>query len=302
MKESISYTFLLNIIIVFIFTCFAIIMGVLSYYKAFRANTIITSEIEKYEGYNCISKAEIAKKLGYVGYNVPFNVSCNNKNGKCEANVENGYVVMSYNLDFDSDVNLVDKDLMNSSYKCDDNGCTTNKHYQYGVYTYMYVDLPVISSLLRIPFFSKTSTMYEFRNIYVDNFRDQTVYVDTEAMHENLYTKSVVNDLLYVKDNVRGNVCKKYNDNFECEGTYSSALDLISSRLLNIVSYNGLYGDLDIEDFTRLLNMSNSENYRDRAIIDWYSNSGHPSSADVSIFSARANRHECGVIRDYSSF
>ena len=103
MKESISYSFLLNIIILFITVCAAIIMGIFSYYKAFRANSIITETIEKYEGYNCIAKEEIARKLGGIGYNTPFNVKCKNSDGNCETdNAENGnYKVTSYNLDFD---------------------------------------------------------------------------------------------------------------------------------------------------------------------------------------------------------
>ena len=68
MKESISYTFLLNIVIVFVFTCFAIVMGVLSYYKAFKVNNIITNSIEKYEGFNNLSRNDINLKLNSIGY------------------------------------------------------------------------------------------------------------------------------------------------------------------------------------------------------------------------------------------
>ena len=55
---------------------------------------------------------------------------------------------------------------MNSTYTCnkDDLSCKTTKIYQYGVYTYMYVDLPVISSFIKIPYFAKTKKMFEFRN------------------------------------------------------------------------------------------------------------------------------------------
>ena len=74
MKESISYTFVLNIIIIFIFICFAIIMGIFSYYRAFKANTIIINSIERNEGYNCISAQEAGQKLNNIGYSTPFNV------------------------------------------------------------------------------------------------------------------------------------------------------------------------------------------------------------------------------------
>ena len=70
MKESISYTFVLNIVIMFIFICAAVIMGIFSYFRAYKANTIIINEIEKYEGYNCLSAQTIAQKLSTISYNV----------------------------------------------------------------------------------------------------------------------------------------------------------------------------------------------------------------------------------------
>lgn len=192
MRESISYTFILNIVIVFIFTCFAVVMGLLSYYRAFKANSIISSAIEKYEGYNCISKNEIAEKLATIGYETPFNVECKDSDGNCEVdNIENGnYKVISYNIDFENieksnKIELNDKyvydEKMNSSYVCNGNDCITNKHYQYGIYTYMYVDMPVISQLLRLSFFSKTSIMYEFRNFYVEEYNGNTITTDVES-------------------------------------------------------------------------------------------------------------------------
>jgi len=161
-KESISYSFLLNIIILFIFVCAAIVTGIFSYYRAFKANNIITSEIEKYEGYNCESKKAIERKLGGVSYNVPFNVKCKKSDENCITDdEENGnYAVVAYNLDYKSGTYAFD-DNMNSSVSSD--GYT--KSYQYGVYTYMYVDLPVVSSIIRIPVFSKTKELHEFRDL-----------------------------------------------------------------------------------------------------------------------------------------
>lgn len=213
MKESISYSFLLNIIILFITVCAAIIMGIFSYYKAFRANSIITETIEKYEGYNCIAKEEIARKLGSIGYNTPFNVKCKNSDGNCETdNEENGnYKVISYNLDFDANPNdeYVKNNLKdyfaygeknNSTYKCDEKGCTTNKHYQYGVYTYMYVELPVVSNLIRLTFSSKTKPMYEHRNFYVEKIDGNTLTTNVEDVFDKLYTKQTYDNLIYVND------------------------------------------------------------------------------------------------------
>ena len=177
MKQGISYSFLLNIVILFVFVCGAVITGIFSYYRAFKANTIIINEIEKYEGYNCLTKDSIAKKLSSVSYNVPFNVKCKSSYGEpcITDNEENGnYAVVAYNLD-DRDVNdgryFNDDDeldyihLMNAKIYEDDESYT--KEYQFGVYTYLYTDLPIISGFIRIPFFSKTRKLYEFRNIKV---------------------------------------------------------------------------------------------------------------------------------------
>lgn len=195
MKESISYTFLLNIVIVFIFVCFAIIMGILSYYRAFRANEAIIESIEKYEGYNCASQTEISRKLNGIGYNTPFNVTCDGKDKPCTTDSDNNYAVISYNLDGPISEKYVRDSKISgmATKKTDTNGSETNspiigiyandnemssiastdkdypevstKHYQYGVYTYMYVDLPIVSKMIKLSFYSKTNVMYEFRDL-----------------------------------------------------------------------------------------------------------------------------------------
>ena len=165
MKESISYTFLLNIIITFIFICFTVIMGIFSYYRAFRANTAILNAIEKYEGFNCLSIKEIDKNLKNIGYNVPF--KANKKNGTngtllTEDDTEYGnlgYSVIYYDNDTD---NKLSKITFSSSTNAD---VELKKEYQYGVFTYMYMDLPIINNILKIPVFGKTNKLYEFRNL-----------------------------------------------------------------------------------------------------------------------------------------
>ena len=46
MNQSVSYTYLLNIIIIFILVAFMVLMGTLSYTKAFRVNSKIANAIE----------------------------------------------------------------------------------------------------------------------------------------------------------------------------------------------------------------------------------------------------------------
>ena len=165
MKESISYSFLLNIVIVFIFICAAIVMGMFSYNKAFRANTIILRAIEKYEGYNCASKEEISKNLGTIGYNVPFTPTCKKSEKNCVIDETNKFKVVPYNLDGPTDGEYVN-DTTGSLY-VDAAESKQTRNYRYAVTTYMYIDVPVVNQLIRMSVTSRTNTMYEFRKIMV---------------------------------------------------------------------------------------------------------------------------------------
>lgn len=338
MKESISYSFLLNIIILFITVCAAIIMGIFSYYKAFRANSIITETIEKYEGYNCLAKEEIARKLGGIGYNTPFNVTCNN-DGNCETdNAENGnYKVVSYNLDFDegtlleykegetiktSAARLAYDEPMNSSYVCfEGKGCTTNKHYQYGVYTYMYVELPVVSNLIRLSFFSKTKPMYEFRNFYVEQNDGNTRTTDVEASFANLFARNMYSDdeyfgtktkkipgMSYATDSYKG---KLTITGFDEDGNPKTSTDLTATDVManNILQAYLTFGTgdnktyINWEDIFTDIKKINGVNLRQRAaIMSIISSNGGVIDASLSssILGKGLPRNECGFVKDYS--
>ena len=134
MKESISYTFLLNIIIVFIAISFFAIMGIISYSKAFRVNSKIINAIEINEGYNGYSIDNISKTLISYGYQ-KYKVNCPTKDGQeaiYDASGQNGYCVYYF-----------------------DQGDT----YSYGVITYMYFDFPVVGRFFRIPVYTKTESI-----------------------------------------------------------------------------------------------------------------------------------------------
>lgn len=253
MKESISYSFLLNIVIVFIFVCFAIIMGVLSYYRAFRANEAIVESIEKYEGFNCASQAEIDRKLGTIGYVTPFSVTCDDKDQPCKTDTNENYKILSYNLDGPS---IEEEEAV---YAAGDNMSSisiTNegtKHYQYGVYTYMYVDLPVVSNMIRIPFYSKTNVMYEFRDldIYVGTKVYDTRLIPKDDNGNNMNFLKISTQIL--SDYVESSVGKaSYFQNINSEGydarkraQYDVNGDgIIDTRDSGIISggYDNLYG------------------------------------------------------------
>ena len=286
MKESISYSFLLNIVILFIFVCFAIIMGTMSYYKAFRANSIISETIEKYEGYNCASKEEIAKKLNTISYKAPFNVSCNANDGKCQADNENGYKVISYNLDFDdlrTNSRLLYNDIMDSSYICDgNNGCATNKHYQYGIYTYMYIEFPVISQLMKLSFFSKTSVMYEFRNFYSADFEKRTPsgkeigtrIVEVESTFDGLFSKEEyqgTNEELKGKEFVIDKIQKYGGVGSGADYKESSMTYLTDALVNNSMDYtmDASTGTIrNIETIFQFITGTGMPDYRQRAMMD----------------------------------
>ena len=190
MKESISYAFILNIMITFVFICFAVIMGIISYYRAFRANTAILNSLEKYEGYNCLSIAEIDRQLDQIGYKTPF--AANKKSDgkgelitysteivskgysiaeseelnallpRVETNGQKryhnygkiGYSVMYYNYTNDE---LKTRKNINDQY--------VDEEYQFGTFTYMYLDIPIFNTLFKVPIFGKTNVLQEFRDI-----------------------------------------------------------------------------------------------------------------------------------------
>lgn len=138
MKESISYTFLLNIIITFIVISFFVIMCIMSYTKAFRVNSKIVNAIEISEGYNGLSKNEINKIVTSYGYQ-KINVSCPQREGGDAINTISG--------------------------RTDDGTCIyyfdNGDKYNYGVITYMTFDFPIVRTLIRIPVYTRTMSLYE---------------------------------------------------------------------------------------------------------------------------------------------
>lgn len=280
MKESISYSFLLNTIILFVFVCASIITGIFSYYRAFRANTIIINEIEKYEGFNCESIDSISKKLNSISYNVPFNVKCKDSYGDpCKTdNEENGnYAVVSYNVDVGND-KYVYGDKMDASGL----GIIFTKEYQYGVYTYMYIDLPIVSQLVRIPFFSKTNVLHDFRNIrsyyYNKTDSDGNTTVDTLYYDYDFFPNAIL------KGNIDyDGVCKENNP----------------------LCQNKIYAHLLLEGYTSS-HLSNNENGKivsagiDYSIRDSFRYSIGDADDAQSVLTT--GRRKCGFSMDWSKY
>lgn len=141
MKESIGSTASLNIVFAFIAIVFAFLAASLSYYKAFKVNNIITNSIEKFEGINDYSINEINTKLDSIGYQ-RYSGDCPSTrsfNGKTFALVESEKL----------------RGLCFYIYK--DN---LSKYYEYGITTYMTINLPIVSDFIKIPVNTVSKNMY----------------------------------------------------------------------------------------------------------------------------------------------
>lgn len=140
MKESIGGTASLNIALAFIAIVFAFLAASLSYYKAFKVNNIITNSIEKYEGLNQLSINEINLQLNSIGYQ--------RYDSDCNPNKKFG----------DKNFQLVNSDINGVCiyFSNDDN----SKTYQYGITTYMTINLPIVSEFIRIPINTLSNGIY----------------------------------------------------------------------------------------------------------------------------------------------
>ena len=142
MSGPIGHTFIYNIIILFVIIVFGFLAGTLSYYKAFRVNNKIVSALEKYEGYNAFSKEEIEIRLSTLGYALqPLN---------CKEEYR-GMHLVSLGENFSYCVYISETNPKKGEY------------YNYGVLTYMNIDLPVIN-MIKLPVFTRTNRIYKFTN------------------------------------------------------------------------------------------------------------------------------------------
>lgn len=142
MRESIGSVFLYNMIILFIVIVFAFLAGTISYYKAFKVNSNIAKALEIYEGYNSYSDTEIVRVLTTLGYH-KGDTKCPQKKGTTPVAITGTSSAFDYCLYFTTE---------------------DNRHYTYGITTFIRLDLPVIGERLRLPIYSKTERIFRFTN------------------------------------------------------------------------------------------------------------------------------------------
>lgn len=158
MKESISYTYLLNMMLVFIVISFCVIAAVFSYSKAYRVNSKIASALEEAEGYNDLSKAEIARLIRAFGYQQPT-VNCKNREETVTTTDATGKVSATVNS-----VEAKEGTIGYCIYEFIGNDSDADgqpDYYYYGITTYMMFDFPMIN-LLKIPVYNTTEKIYYF--------------------------------------------------------------------------------------------------------------------------------------------
>ena len=138
MKQATGSIPMYTLIAVFLIIIFAFLAGIISYYKAFKMNSKVSSVIERCEGYNNCSINEINRLIKNYGYAVR-DANCPKKSGGTLQVNRNGICIYYFANDGSRD------------------------RYSYGVVTFMSMDLPVINQFLRLPIFSKTDRLYKFK-------------------------------------------------------------------------------------------------------------------------------------------
>ena len=149
MKESIGLTFTINIMIVFILVAMVFVTGILSYTKAFKAASLIVKSLERFEGYNELAYDQININLSALSY-------MRGDSSKCpltrNATIGEGKLVT-----------VNDEEKFNYCvYFFDNDG--DEKHYSYGVVTYITIDFNMFNIKIKLPIYGKTTRIYRFTN------------------------------------------------------------------------------------------------------------------------------------------
>ena len=159
MKESVGYTVSLNIMIVFITVIIAFLCAALIYFKSNKASNIITSEIEKYEGYNSLSISKIKRNLKTLGYG-SHSITCpSTVNDK--VTTEKSITCKLTDL---SDGTGTHGYCVYVCYEEDnfDDGKYLGEYYYYKIRTNMMINIPIINNIMDIPIYSNTNRLYNF--------------------------------------------------------------------------------------------------------------------------------------------
>lgn len=158
MKEAIANAGVFNLVIIFVIVLLAFFIGSLGYSKAFKVKNKIVEEIEKDQGYTYgqddSTESRIEDWLKNIGYRTntgnvrntdacASSVSGNGGKGGKLINTQSDYQYCVYEF--------------NTCTSENDGKC--GKYYR--VITYMYFDVPIVSSLIKIPVNGETMIFNE---------------------------------------------------------------------------------------------------------------------------------------------
>ncbi len=155
MREAIGNTFIVNLVLIFLAILIALLLGSVSYSKAYKVKNRIIYTLEKYnysaDDWNDQSKKsvvinEIASSLKSIGY------SMNVYNHECKKENDKGVIKKIY------PTSVSEK---SSYHYCIYMYNAEGMGPYYGVTTFMHFDIPLIGGFLEFPVYGETKVMYD---------------------------------------------------------------------------------------------------------------------------------------------
>lgn len=150
MKQSIGFTFIFNFFAIFLVVLIFALISIMNYMKAYKVNSYLVGILEKNEGYNLNAKNQIQNSLVSSGYRSAEPSPCPKKTF-----LQNGQSKTYTNIT--TDIGDYDVCLYSTSANL-----SKGSTFRMGVLTYIYIDIPIINSIIRIPVFSTTDSIYVF--------------------------------------------------------------------------------------------------------------------------------------------
>lgn len=151
MRGAIGNTMVMNIVIVFIVLTTALLVSSISYSKAFKMKTQIIDIIEKYDGNfdNTTNNEstitnEINEFLGAAGYR-----TIKQTEKKCDEYVSKDETLVAKTSSYD--ICIIQKNNNSSTYHGP----------YYKVVVYMYLDIPVLGDMIKIPVSGETRSFFK---------------------------------------------------------------------------------------------------------------------------------------------
>lgn len=152
MREAIGHVPLYTIIMIFIVITFGFLSATLTYYKAFKLNSKIAYQLEKFEGYNSESIAAINENLQSLGYRVGA------LSGDCPKKDMNGNLKSTYKMK-NYPVCIYES---NVAYASNKKSKYRERYFKFGIVTYIYLDIPLIGGTFKLPVYTESERIFKY--------------------------------------------------------------------------------------------------------------------------------------------